>query len=231
MALGGICTTATHAHSGPWEWEALVRRAHRHLWDPLREGGEHRADTAACVLPHYTGRAHLIPALLPSKDLASDELGWIIDLLEKDSVAVAQETFLDSNPLGERAPWHCTVHVATYMSLNRADPFPPLYLDLGNSCSQESLEEMKSANPFHQADLGYLLGTMSPGSSDISGKLYCLCSALWPAWPLAQVWHMPAPCAERSGVLLVCPSSLLRDKAALCHCSVKAWPCHAWNSS
>uniref|UniRef100_A0A7M4EEV6 E74 like ETS transcription factor 3 n=1 Tax=Crocodylus porosus TaxID=8502 RepID=A0A7M4EEV6_CROPO len=71
-----------------------------------------------------------------------DELGWIIDLLEKDSMAVAQETSLDSNTL-----------------------------DLGNSCSQESLEEMKSANPFHQADLGYLLGTMSPGSSDISGTV------------------------------------------------------------
>ncbi|XP_019401923.1 PREDICTED: ETS-related transcription factor Elf-3 isoform X1 [Crocodylus porosus] len=91
---------------------------------------------------HEISRAHLIPALLPPKDLASDELGWIIDLLEKDSMAVAQETSLDSNTL-----------------------------DLGNSCSQESLEEMKSANPFHQADLGYLLGTMSPGSSDISGTV------------------------------------------------------------
>ncbi|XP_044303551.1 ETS-related transcription factor Elf-3 isoform X1 [Varanus komodoensis] len=37
------------------------------------------------------------------------------------------------------------------------------HLELGNSCSQDYLEEMK--NPFSQPDLGYISGAMSPDSS------------------------------------------------------------------
>uniref|UniRef100_A0A452HUA0 Uncharacterized protein n=1 Tax=Gopherus agassizii TaxID=38772 RepID=A0A452HUA0_9SAUR len=65
----------------------------------------------------------------------SDELTWIIDLLEKEDMS-SQEIFQDS--------------------------------ELGNSCTKESLEEMKSTNPFYQADFSYVSGALSPGSSDIS---------------------------------------------------------------
>uniref|UniRef100_A0A8D0GTG7 E74 like ETS transcription factor 3 n=1 Tax=Sphenodon punctatus TaxID=8508 RepID=A0A8D0GTG7_SPHPU len=68
----------------------------------------------------------------------SDELDWIIGLLEKEEVS-SQDALLDPSPL-----------------------------ELGSSCTQESLEEMKLASPFFQADLGYVSGAMSPGSSDVS---------------------------------------------------------------
>ncbi|KAH0618982.1 hypothetical protein JD844_018572 [Phrynosoma platyrhinos] len=38
-------------------------------------------------------------------------------------------------------------------------------LELGNSCSQDELNEMKFAHPFSQPDLGYISGAMSPDSS------------------------------------------------------------------
>ncbi|KAK9404624.1 ETS-related transcription factor Elf-3 [Crotalus adamanteus] len=38
-------------------------------------------------------------------------------------------------------------------------------LELGNSCSQDYLEEMKLASIFSQSDLGYISGAMSPDSS------------------------------------------------------------------
>ncbi|XP_042322038.1 ETS-related transcription factor Elf-3 isoform X3 [Sceloporus undulatus] len=38
-------------------------------------------------------------------------------------------------------------------------------LELGNSCSQDDLSEMKFTHPFSQPDLGYISGAMSPDSS------------------------------------------------------------------
>lgn len=44
--------------------------------------------------------------------------------------------------------------------------FPPLlFLELGNSCTQEYLDEMKLANLFLSPDPGYNSGAMSPDSS------------------------------------------------------------------
>ncbi|XP_074833489.1 ETS-related transcription factor Elf-3 [Carettochelys insculpta] len=68
----------------------------------------------------------------------SDDLTWIIDLLEKEDMAL-HDGILD-----------------------------PSASVLGNSCTKESLEEMKPTNPFYQADFSYISGALSPGSSDIS---------------------------------------------------------------
>uniref|UniRef100_A0A8C3PN50 ETS-related transcription factor Elf-3 n=1 Tax=Calidris pygmaea TaxID=425635 RepID=A0A8C3PN50_9CHAR len=87
--------------------------------------------------PYQTGIANPSPPTLA----ASDELNWIIDLLEKED-ATSQETFLNSSRL-----------------------------ELGNPCAKDSLEDMKPTNPFLATDLTCLPGAMSPGSSDVSGPV------------------------------------------------------------
>ncbi|NXV22501.1 ELF3 factor, partial [Cepphus grylle] len=74
-------------------------------------------------------------------EITSDELNWIIDLLEKEDVT-SQETFLTTS-----------------------------HLELGNPCAKDSLEDMKPTNPFLSTDFTCLPGAMSPGSSDISGPM------------------------------------------------------------
>uniref|UniRef100_A0A8D2NGN4 ETS-related transcription factor Elf-3 n=1 Tax=Zonotrichia albicollis TaxID=44394 RepID=A0A8D2NGN4_ZONAL len=68
---------------------------------------------------------------------SSDELNWIIDLLEKEDA----NPFIPSLPLPE----------------------------LGNPCAKDSLEDLKPTNPF--TDFTCLPGSMSPGSSDVSGPV------------------------------------------------------------
>uniref|UniRef100_A0A8C4VCE9 ETS-related transcription factor Elf-3 n=1 Tax=Falco tinnunculus TaxID=100819 RepID=A0A8C4VCE9_FALTI len=72
---------------------------------------------------------------------SSDELNWIIDLLEKEG-ATSQETFLDSSHLGRRG--------------TPAKPFP-----------QGPHADAGRANPYFTC----LPGAMSPGSSDVSGPV------------------------------------------------------------
>ncbi|OXB72265.1 UNVERIFIED_CONTAM: hypothetical protein H355_003798, partial [Colinus virginianus] len=74
-------------------------------------------------------------------EIASDELSWIIELLEKED-ANSQETFLDSSQL-----------------------------ELNNPCAKDSLEDLKPTNPFLATDFTCLPGAMSPGSSDLSGPV------------------------------------------------------------
>ncbi|XP_071624458.1 ETS-related transcription factor Elf-3 isoform X2 [Heliangelus exortis] len=88
-------------------------------------------------------RLHEISIANPSPPTraASDELNWIIDLLEKEDVTT-QETFLDSS-----------------------------HLEMGNPCAKDSLEDMKPTNPFLSTDFTCLPGAVSPGSSDVSGPV------------------------------------------------------------
>ncbi|XP_042693353.1 ETS-related transcription factor Elf-3 isoform X2 [Centrocercus urophasianus] len=74
-------------------------------------------------------------------EITSDELSWIIELLEKED-ADSQETSLDSS-----------------------------HLELGNPCAKDSLEDLKPTNPFLATDFTCLSGAMSPGSSDLSGPV------------------------------------------------------------
>ncbi|POI25831.1 hypothetical protein CIB84_010419 [Bambusicola thoracicus] len=74
-------------------------------------------------------------------EITSDELSWIIELLEKED-ANSQETFLDSS-----------------------------HLELSNPCAKDSLEDLKPTNPFLTTDFTCLPGAMSPGSSDLSGPV------------------------------------------------------------
>lgn len=53
--------------------------------------------------------------------------------------------------------------------------FPSLFVELGNSCSQEYLEEMK-VNLFSQPDLSYFPGAMSPDSSGSLTGMAAVCS-------------------------------------------------------
>uniref|UniRef100_A0A8B9D6W3 E74 like ETS transcription factor 3 n=1 Tax=Anser cygnoides TaxID=8845 RepID=A0A8B9D6W3_ANSCY len=72
-------------------------------------------------------------------EITSDELTWIIDLLEKED-ANSQETFLDTS-----------------------------HLELANPCAKDSLEDLKPTNPFLFTDITCSPDAMSPGSSDVSG--------------------------------------------------------------
>ncbi|NWZ22643.1 ELF3 factor, partial [Asarcornis scutulata] len=72
-------------------------------------------------------------------EIASDELNWIIDLLEKED-ANSQQTFLDTS-----------------------------HLELANPCAKDSLEDLKPTNPFLFTDITCSPDAMSPGSSDVSG--------------------------------------------------------------
>ncbi|NWV01859.1 ELF3 factor, partial [Upupa epops] len=74
-------------------------------------------------------------------EITSDELNWIIDLLEKEDVT-SQKTFLD-----------------------------PSLLDLGNLCAKDFQEDMKPTNSFLVTDIAFLPDAMSPGSSDVSGPV------------------------------------------------------------
>ncbi|NXR06813.1 ELF3 factor, partial [Semnornis frantzii] len=71
-------------------------------------------------------------------EITSDELNWIIDLLEKED-ATSQQTFLDSS-----------------------------HLELGNPCAKDTLEDMKPTTPFLPTDITCLPDAMSPGNSDVS---------------------------------------------------------------
>ncbi|EMP41008.1 ETS-related transcription factor Elf-3 [Chelonia mydas] len=105
----------------------------RLVFGPL--GDESKLACPQSLLPYNPGQG---PFLSRDSVSVSDELTWIIDLLEKEDMS-SQEIFQDSSAS-----------------------------ELGNSYTKESLEEMKSTNPFFQADFSYISGALSPGSSDIS---------------------------------------------------------------
>lgn len=118
----------------------------------------------------------------PPTPAASDELNWIIDLLEKED-ATSQDTFLDSSHLGKRRALAKPFPQGAHAGAGRADSFfTPLPLpELGNPCAKDSLEDMKPPNPFLSTDFTCLPDALSPGSSDISGQCFALplpCSAL-----------------------------------------------------
>lgn len=119
--------------------------------------------------PYHIGIAN--PS--PTTPAASDELNWIIDLLEKED-ATSQETFLDSSHLGKRGALDKPFPQGPCAGAGRAHPFfPSLPLpELGNACAKDSLEDMKPTNPFLSTDFTYLPGAMSPGSSDVSGQCF-----------------------------------------------------------
>uniref|UniRef100_A0A8C6YQR5 ETS-related transcription factor Elf-3 n=1 Tax=Nothoprocta perdicaria TaxID=30464 RepID=A0A8C6YQR5_NOTPE len=103
-------------------------------------------------------------------EITSDELNWIIDLLEKED-ATSQETFLDTT-----------------------------HLELGNPGAKDSLEDMKFPSPFLSTDFTCLPGAMSPDSSDTSGQCsaYCLGCKIPSSWEddgiLPQ--HRSRPCRD-----------------------------------
>uniref|UniRef100_A0A8C6YD53 E74 like ETS transcription factor 3 n=3 Tax=Elapidae TaxID=8602 RepID=A0A8C6YD53_NAJNA len=76
-------------------------------------------------------------------------------------------------PLGDELydRLHETDELGWIMSVLRTDDvsqealLESSHLELGNSCSQDYLEEMKLATIFSQPDLGYISGAMSPDSS------------------------------------------------------------------
>uniref|UniRef100_A0A803Y077 E74 like ETS transcription factor 3 n=1 Tax=Meleagris gallopavo TaxID=9103 RepID=A0A803Y077_MELGA len=104
-----------------------------------RVGAQRKAHTGLGSVLHCAEQASLIP--VPRNPVASDELSWIIELLEKED-ADSQETSLDSS-----------------------------HLELGNPCAKDSLEDLKPTNPFLATDFTCLSGAMSPGSSDLSGPV------------------------------------------------------------
>lgn len=111
----------------------------------------------------------------PPTPAASDELNWIIDLLEKED-ATSQDTFLDSCHLGKRGAPAKPFPQGAHAGAGRADSsFPSLPpLELGNPCAKDSLEDMKPPNPFLSTDFTCLPDALSPGSSDISGQCFAL---------------------------------------------------------
>lgn len=109
--------------------------------------------------------------LVPWNPTASDELSWIIELLEKED-ANSQETFLDSSHLGTRgaagfSPVPQVVQEGLTLFFTSLPPS-----DLGNPCAKDSLEDLKPTNPFLATDFTCLPGAMSPGSSDLSGQCF-----------------------------------------------------------
>ena len=109
----------------------------------------------------------------PPAPAASDELNWIIDLLEKED-ATSQETLLDCSHLGKRRPSAEPSPQGPRAGAGKANCFfstLPLP-ELGNPCAKDSLEDTKPTNPFLSTDFTYLPGAMSPGSSDVSGQCF-----------------------------------------------------------
>ncbi|CAN8200073.1 unnamed protein product [Coccothraustes coccothraustes] len=101
-------------------------------------------------------------------EITSDELNWIIDLLEKEDAT--SQTFLNSSQLGKRGALTKPFPQGSHTDGSEAQPFfPSLPLpELGNPCAKDSLEDLKPTNPF--TDFTCLPGSMSPGSSDVSGQ-------------------------------------------------------------
>ncbi|NWY03856.1 ELF3 factor, partial [Nothoprocta ornata] len=102
-------------------------------------------------------------------EITSDELNWIIDLLEKEDVT-SQETFLDTTHLGKSSAL-TRLRPQEPDVASGANP-PPLSLpELGNPGAKDSLEDMKFPSPFLSTDFTCLPGAMSPDSSDTSGPM------------------------------------------------------------
>ncbi|XP_010624005.1 ETS-related transcription factor Elf-3 isoform X1 [Fukomys damarensis] len=106
---------------------------------------------------------------------SSDELSWIIELLEKDSGVAFQDVLRDPGPFGEgtcpsrRAP--DTAPLDTRCSDSRPKPWlsSPLSPDQGSPFPQELPEVMEDggqASPYYAASYG--TGAPSPGCSEVS---------------------------------------------------------------
>lgn len=133
-----------------------------------RAGAQRKAHAGLGSAP-LCAEASLIP--VPWNPAASDELSWIIELLEKED-ADSQETSLDSSHLGtRRATGFSPVPqgVQEGLTLFFISLPPP---ELGNPCAKDSLEDLKPTNPFLATDFTCLSGAMSPGSSDLSGQCF-----------------------------------------------------------
>ncbi|NXA54287.1 ELF3 factor, partial [Nothocercus julius] len=102
-------------------------------------------------------------------EITSDELNWIIDLLEKEDVT-SQETFLDTSHLGKSGALARICPQGPDVA-GRTNPSPLSLLELGNPGAKDSLEDMKFTSPFLSTDFTCLPGAMSPDSSDISGPM------------------------------------------------------------
>ena len=125
---------------------------------------------------------------------ASDELNWIIDLLEKEN-ATSQETFLDSSHLGKRGAPAKPFPQGPRAGTGRANPFFPSLLlpELGNPCAKDSLEDMKPTNPFLSTDFICLPGAMSPGNSDVSGQCFAQRKCPFACTDLGDQWGTAPP--------------------------------------
>lgn len=107
-------------------------------------------------------------ALTPSSSASSfpDELSWIMELLEKDSLALQE-------PLGEQGPFGESPSSILPQpdGPQLGEPGPPLTThplppDQESPFAQEMLEDCRQASPTYPGSFG--AGAPSPGSSDVS---------------------------------------------------------------
>lgn len=117
------------------------------------------------------------PSLPPSSaSSASDELGWIIELLEKDGTAF-QEALADPGPFGE-SPFLPPETEKARSPVGSPSPDLSsglLFPDQGSPFAQELLDDGCQTSPYYPSSYG-AAGAPSPGSSDVStaGEPACL---------------------------------------------------------
>uniref|UniRef100_A0A4X1SE24 ETS-related transcription factor Elf-3 n=1 Tax=Sus scrofa TaxID=9823 RepID=A0A4X1SE24_PIG len=95
-----------------------------------------------------------------------DELSWIMELLEKDSMTLQE-------PLGDQGPFGESLGIPSLSSpflpgATQSDPSEPspVLPDQGSPFAQEMLEDCRQPSPFYPGS--FSAGAPSPGSSDVS---------------------------------------------------------------